>query len=73
MSLRGRIMLSAAPEFFTTPGKQPVMLARVDDPAITAADFRNFLLVVLAIMYLGFKLSERCIFLKVNLRRLFVM
>jgi hypothetical protein len=59
MSLRGCIIGSALPEFFPNLGMQPDMLARVDDPAIAAADFRNFLLVELAIIYPGYKLSNK--------------
>ena len=58
MPLRGCISVSDTPDFFSGFVKQPVNPARVDEPAIAAADFRNFLLVELAILRFGYKVNK---------------
>jgi hypothetical protein len=50
MPLRGWICVFDTPDLFSLLVKQPVKLAMVDDPAIVAIDFRNFLLDELAIL-----------------------
>jgi hypothetical protein len=55
MPVRGWIRVSVTSDLFPKVVTQPVKPARADDPAIAAADFRNFLLVDFAILNWGYE------------------
>ena len=58
MPLKGWICVFDTPDLFSLLVKQPVIPDRDEDPAITAADFKNFLLDELAILCLVYEVNK---------------